>query len=169
MSEFKININEISKIVPEQKDVVKELKQEIKRINRIASSSALSSGAFHTIIASLKKVSGQLEDNTEAANKLNDCLSETISLYKKAEEIICGEDGVKKKIRDLIDDVSDFTDDLKEILLKIGMTPIEIAMLLNELQEFPMDALLEALSGKDVNWEEWIKNMSQRMYLTRLF
>ncbi len=112
MSEFKININEMSKVVPEQKSAVKELKQEMQKVNRIASSSALSSGSFQAIITSLKKVSNQLEDNTEAADKLNECLSETISLYKKAEKNICGKDDAKKKIKELIDDVSDFFDDL---------------------------------------------------------
>lgn len=40
------------------------------------------------------------------------CLSETISLYEKAEKNILGKDDFTKRIKDLIDNVADFVDDM---------------------------------------------------------
>ena len=86
MSEFEVNLKGLKGAITKEEDVIKRLQKEIERLDAVISSSVLNRSGFGAVVATLKTISTQLQNEKSGVEELKNCLSDAIDLYEKTEK-----------------------------------------------------------------------------------
>ena len=114
MSEFEVNLKGLKGAVTKEADLIKSLQKEIERLDAVISSSALNRSGFGAVVATLKTISTQLQNEKCGVEELKNCLSDAIDLYEKTEKNLAQGNKANQKIKQSIEKLGD----LLELLLK---------------------------------------------------
>ena len=112
MSEFEVNLKGLKGAVTKEADLIKSLQKEIERLDAVISSSALNRSGFGAVVATLKTISTQLQNEKSGVEELKNCLSDAIDLYEKTEHNLAQGNKANQKIKQSIEKLGELLDAL---------------------------------------------------------